>query len=168
MLNYNQQKINRKARYTLSTGKDSCFTEQAIRENKQECSGRVKEITEGLFREMTGTDSAWNKAMWTHSCCQCVSQLKHAQNRKRWRMKDIIKHSSFLMIIIIKRNIYIYKWMKWSEVLKLFNFPADLDFILVDPPASPLQNILQILATFPCAITNHFPTISFTSNFNLT
>lgn len=37
MLNNNKQKINRKAKYMLSIGKDSCFTEQTIRENKQEC-----------------------------------------------------------------------------------------------------------------------------------
>lgn len=109
-----------------------------------------------------------------------VSQLKHTQNRKRWRMKDMVKHPSFVKKkIIIKKYINIKKWLKWSKVLKLFHFAAGsawlrfyscwpFGFPIAEQEGTGRYNILQILATFSCAITNHFPTISFTSNFNLT
>lgn len=80
---------------------------------------------------------------------------------------------------IIKKYINIKKWLKWSKVLKLFHFAAGsawlrfyscwpFGFPIAEQEGTGRYNILQILATFSCAITNHFPTISFTSNFNLT
>ena len=139
-----------------------------------------EKLQRGLFREMTGNNSSWNKPICTRSYCQCVSQLKHTQNRKRWRMKDMVKQPSFVKKkIIIKKYINIKKWLKWSKVLKLFHFAAGsawlrfyscwpFGFPIAEQEGTGRYNILQILAAFSCAITNHFPTISFTSNFNLT